>query len=229
MTDQIPEPAGNDGDADMTALTDGTLPEEARQAILRLIEEIDALRRELKANNERIEELEHLADADPLTPLVNRRAFVREIDRARAYVDRYGGTSILIYLDIDGLKRINDGHGHGAGDRALVAVATLLIDNVRSSDLVGRLGGDEFGVLMARASRKDAEEKVAALAALIEALRLPLGDVTDGGTEGGTESGGIALSASFGIAEITGKMDAEAALNAADTAMYAEKQRKKAS
>lgn len=225
MTEQIPEPAAHDGDADMTALTDGTLPEEARQAILRLIEEIDALRRVLKANNERIEELEHLADSDPLTPLVNRRAFVREIDRARAYVDRYGGTSILIYLDIDGLKRINDGYGHGAGDRALVAVATLLIDNVRSSDLVGRLGGDEFGVLMARAGRKDAEEKIAALAALIEALRLPLDNDMDGSTEGGE----ISLSASFGIAEITGKMDAEAALNAADTAMYAEKERKKAS
>ena len=229
MTDQTPDSTPDstgdttgDQDAnDLTALSDGNLPEEARQAILRLIEEIDTLRRELQANNDRIEELEHLADADPLTPLVNRRAFVREIDRARAYVDRYGGSSILIYLDIDGLKRINDGHGHAAGDQALLAVAALLVDNVRSSDLIGRLGGDEFGVLMARASHKAAEEKVAALSALIEAIRLPLDE--------GTEGEEISLSASFGIAEITGKMDAEAALNAADAAMYAEKERKKAS
>ena len=229
MTDQTPDSTPDstgdttgDQDAnDLTALSDGNLPEEARQAILRLIEEIDTLRRELQANNDRIEELEHLADADPLTPLVNRRAFVREIDRARAYVDRYGSSSILIYLDIDGLKRINDGHGHAAGDQALLAVAALLVDNVRSSDLVGRLGGDEFGVLMARASHKAAEEKVAALSALIEAIRLPLDE--------GTEGEEISLSASFGIAEITGKMDAEAALNAADAAMYAEKERKKAS
>ena len=221
MTDQTPEPTGDEDAADLTALTDSSLPEEARQAILRLIEEIDALRQELQANNERIEELEHLADADPLTPLVNRRAFVREIDRARAYVDRYGGTSVLIYLDIDGLKRINDGHGHATGDQALLAVASLLVDNVRSSDLVGRLGGDEFGVLMARASLKAAEEKVAALSMLIEAVRLPLDQDKTGDA--------IGLSASFGIAEITGKMDAEAALNAADAAMYAEKERKKAS
>ena len=103
----------------------------------------------------------------------------------------------------------------------MLAVAALLVDNVRSSDLIGRLGGDEFGVLMARASHKAAEEKVAALSALIEAIRLPLDE--------GTEGEEISLSASFGIAEITGKMDAEAALNAADAAMYAEKERKKAS
>lgn len=221
MTEQTSDPIDNEGANELEALTDGSLPEEARQAILRLMEEIDALRRELLANNERIEGLEHLADADPLTPLVNRRAFVREIDRARAYVDRYGGTSMLIYLDIDGLKRINDGHGHAVGDQALVAVAALLVDNVRSSDLVGRLGGDEFGVLMARASQKAAEEKVAVLSAPVEAMRLPL--------EGGREGKTIALSASFGIAEITGKIDAESALNVADAAMYAEKERKKAS
>ncbi len=196
-------------------IADDSLPEEARRAILALIDEIEALRVEIESGNARIAELECLADTDPLTPVANRRAFVREIDRARAYLERYGGTATLIYLDIDGLKAVNDGHGHAAGDAALVAVATLLVENVRSSDTVGRLGGDELGVLLDRAGRPEAEEKVKALSTLIGMLRLP--DLVDG----------IALSASFGIAEVAAGMAAEQALAEADAAMYADKERKR--
>lgn len=199
------------------SITSDDIPEEAREAILALIEEIASLRTEIKTNNERIAELEDLADSDPLTPVVNRRAFVREIDRARAYVERYGGSASLIYLDINGLKAINDGHGHAVGDQVLLAVAKLLVDNVRSSDMVGRLGGDEFGILMARADLKDAGEKAKSLSAQIEALGLLAGDAA------------LSVSAAFGIAEITAKSDAETALTNADAAMYADKARKRAS
>jgi diguanylate cyclase (GGDEF)-like protein len=200
-----------------TSIFSADIPEEARQAILALIEEIDALRVEIKTNNARIAELEDLADSDPLTPVVNRRAFVREIDRARAYVERYGGSACLIYLDINGLKAINDGHGHAVGDQVLLAVANLLVDNVRSSDMVGRLGGDEFGVLIARADLKGAGEKAKALSGLIDALRVPAGDDA------------LSVSAAFGIAEITTKSDAKTSITEADAAMYADKARKRAS
>jgi diguanylate cyclase (GGDEF)-like protein len=204
--------------ASITAsITDDGISEEARQAILDLIEEISALRIEIRTNNERIAELEDLADSDPLTPVVNRRAFVREIDRARAYVERYGGAASLIYLDINGLKAINDGHGHAVGDQVLLAVASLLVDNVRSSDMVGRLGGDEFGILMARADLKDAGEKAQNLSVLIEAMSVPAGDAA------------LSISAAFGIAEITTKSDAETAITNADAAMYADKARKRGS
>jgi len=204
--------------ASITAnITDDGISEEARQAVLLLIEEIDALRIEIKTNNERIAELENLADFDPLTPVVNRRAFVREIDRARAYAERYGGSAGLIYLDINGLKAINDGRGHAVGDQVLLAVANLLVDNVRSSDRVGRLGGDEFGILMARADLKDAGEKAKTLSALIEALSIL------------AEGAALSVSAAVGIAEITAKSDAETAITDADTAMYADKARRRAS
>ncbi len=209
---------GGESDAEIPArLTEDDIPEEARQAILLLIEEIQALRLEIKANNERIAELEDLADSDPLTPVVNRRAFVREIDRARSYVERYGGSATLIYLDINGLKSINDCHGHAVGDRVLLAVTNLLVENVRSSDVVGRLGGDEFGVVMERAGRPDAEEKKRSLSALIDALKIPVG------------SESLSVSAAFGITEITARLDAEAVIAAADAAMYAEKTGKRES
>jgi diguanylate cyclase (GGDEF)-like protein len=195
-------------------LQDAAIPAEARDAIIRLLQEIEFLRSEIEANNERIAELEDLADRDPLTPVVNRRAFVRELDRTKAYGDRYGNSASLIYLDLDGMKKINDQYGHSMGDKALLAVAETLIANVRSSDMVGRLGGDEFGIMLARADRKAAEEKARLLMKLIEDIEIKSGDDI------------IALSASCGIIEVKSQSNAEAALAAADRAMYECKQEK---
>lgn len=192
-------------------LDDG-IPAEARGAILGLLREIEGLRAELEANNRRIAELEDLADRDPLTPVVNRRAFVRELDRAKAYADRYGGGASLIYLDLNGMKDINDRFGHAAGDRALLMVAETLAANVRSSDLVGRLGGDEFGVILSRASHRAAEEKADMLMQLIGGLAIE------------SSAGPIPVSVSYGIAELKAHDNAAAALAAADREMY---QRKK--
>jgi diguanylate cyclase (GGDEF)-like protein len=200
-------------DKDPIDLDDDGIPPDARSAILNLLEEIEYLRTEIEANNKRIAELEDLADRDPLAPVVNRRAFVRELDRAKAYADRYGGGACLIYLDLDGMKEINDRFGHAAGDLALLAVAEALVANVRSSDLVGRLGGDEFGVILARASRRAAEEKAEALMRLIGGLRID------------SSAGPIPVSVSYGIVELKAHPDADAALAAADRGMY---ERKKA-
>jgi len=198
--------------SDTLDLGDETIPEEAQDAIKQLISEIKSLREEIEANNDRIAELETLADRDPLVPVVNRRAFVREISRAKAYAERYGGTNCLLYLDIDGMKQLNDLHGHATGDAALMTLADILQQNVRASDLVGRLGGDEFGILLAQAGRKTAEEKAARLQELIKQARIKLTDST------------TSISAPFGVIEITSEMSATDALEQADKVMYEHKQ-----
>jgi diguanylate cyclase (GGDEF)-like protein len=200
--------------------TAGTLPPtgedispQAQAAILRLMAEIDRLREEIAANNRRIAHLEEVADRDPLTPTVNRRAFVRELERTKAYVDRYKAPAAVIYFDIDGMKTINDRYGHAIGDEVLVVVARTLMGNVRSSDIVGRLGGDEFGIILSHAERAAAEEKAATLARLIADIRV------------GPEGEAIGVIATWGVETLVGAADARAALDAADRAMYARKRK----
>ena len=206
------DPSHASGSGEQTVdFTDDAIPADARSAIMRLLEEISYLRSEIEANNQRIEELETLADRDPLAPVVNRRAFVRELERVKAYGERYGNTASLIYLDLNGMKAINDQFGHAAGDQALLSVAEALVANVRSSDLVGRLGGDEFGVILSRADRKAAEEKAQILLRLVADLEVKC----DGNT--------IPVSLTYGTVELAAHQNAEAALAAADGAMYEHK------
>jgi diguanylate cyclase (GGDEF)-like protein len=95
----------------------------------------------------RIAELELRADFDALHDIFNRRGFERELQRSLSYIKRYGTDATLIYIDLDCFKAVNDAHGQAAGDALLKAVAGELISQVRASDVVERLGGDEFGVL----------------------------------------------------------------------------------
>ena len=132
---------------------------QVRSAVMGLMDELDRLKDELTAAHERVSLLENMADEDPLVPVLNRRGFVRELERALAYVKRYGTEASLIYIDLDDFKAINDAHGHAAGDAALRHVAALLIENVRRSDLVGRLGGDEFALVLHRAGLEVARSK----------------------------------------------------------------------
>ena len=132
-----------------------------------LLAEREALRRELAEARAQIAQLERLADEDALTPIANRRAFVRELTRMIAFTQRYGVPSSVVYFDVNGMKQINDKHGHPAGDAALRHVAEMLLDNVRSSDIVGRLGGDEFGVILAHTNQEQANAKAVALAEAI--------------------------------------------------------------
>ena len=115
---------------------------------MRLAAEVDALAAQLEESRARILDLEARVDVDPLTERLNRRGFERELKRSLAYVKRYGTSAALVYLDLDGFKPVNDRHGHGAGDAVLKAVAAALIRNVRASDVVARIGGDEFAVLL---------------------------------------------------------------------------------
>ena len=95
----------------------------------------------------RSRELESQANTDALTGLYNLRYFQRELSRLLDVQKRYDQAFAMLLLDIDGLKRINDAHGHQAGDRVLMQVAMALRRSVRSVDTAARLGGDEFAVL----------------------------------------------------------------------------------
>ena len=173
--------------------------------------EREAMQRELDDAKARIAQLERLADEDSLAPIANRRAFVRELSRMIAFTRRYGPPSSVIYFDVNGMKQINDTHGHPAGDAALRHVAEILSKNVRESDIVGRLGGDEFGVILAQTTQEQANAKGSSLAQAIGATPLHWGKFE------------IAVSAAYGVYSFTGNDDAQVAIEAADKAMYQQK------
>jgi diguanylate cyclase (GGDEF)-like protein len=112
--------------------------------------------------------LRELADYDALTGVFTRRRFTEELDRWIAYSNRYGGQGAVLVIDVDRFKRINDEFGHAVGDEVLARVAGLLRDRVRRTDFVGRLGGDEFTVLLPRA---DADQSRALATAVLEKVR----------------------------------------------------------
>jgi diguanylate cyclase (GGDEF)-like protein len=155
-------------------------------------------------NRARIVDLEGKVDIDPLTELLNRRSFERELKRSVTYVKRYGTSAALVYLDLDGFKPVNDRHGHAAGDAVLKAVATALVRNVRASD-------DEFVVLLWNVSGPAAAAKAAGLEQAVHSTPVRCGSST------------LLVGASAGVALI-GALDEPAELLArADAAMYARK------
>jgi len=93
-------------------------------------------------------QLQLLATHDPLTTVLNARAFASQVAQELGRNRRYGRPLALVYLDLDDFKKVNDAHGHATGDAVLRLVADAMRSAVRQADVVGRLGGDEFGVLM---------------------------------------------------------------------------------
>jgi diguanylate cyclase (GGDEF)-like protein len=177
--------------------------------------EVNRLTGELARAQARIAELEARADVDPLLEVLNRRGFERELNRSLAYVRRYGGHVALLYVDLDGFKVINDAHGHAAGDALLKAVAGVLVGRVRTSDMVGRLGGDEFGILMWNIGEPQARAKARELEAEITATQLVYGDLI------------VAVGASAGLVMLSGEASPASAIDAADRAMYARKRERR--
>ena len=186
-----------------------------RAAIQALVSEIDGLRGEVGRLKARLTEAEGLADRDPLTPLLNRRAFVRELSRVRSLAERYGAPASLVYFDLDGFKAINDRLGHAAGDAALKAVADHLIASVRESDVIGRMGGDEFAIALVQADQTTAEAKAAALAEALEREPLRFGEWT------------APIRLSYGVCEIAPGSDPETLIAEADRAMFAAKKQRR--
>jgi diguanylate cyclase (GGDEF)-like protein len=169
------------------------------------------LQAELARALQRIEELTETTERDFLLGIVNRRGFDRELNRSIDYIKRYDAVGALILLDVDRLKPINDAFGHAAGDQVLQAVAAVLTEQVRSSDVVGRLGGDEFGVLLWNLSEADAHDKAVALEQAVDNLCFTFGDTT------------VRAGASAGVAILDLRAEAQSALDAADRAMYLRK------
>ena len=136
-------PGGRAWDADDAALASSAT------ALVRVILEHEAIQREMARQ----------ARTDPLTGLLNRRAFLDEMARRIDRLDREGVPGTLMFVDLDNFKRLNDTHGHEAGDLALCIVCNLLRDTVRPADLVARLGGDEFALWLDGADELAAAER----------------------------------------------------------------------
>jgi len=156
------------------------------------------------------ERLRYMADHDSLTGLMNRRRFRDALESRLALQRRYGGEDALLVIDVDGLKKINDARGHATGDAVLRCVADVMRGRVRSTDVVARLAGDEFAVLLPSAT----PEQSAALAADLVA-RMAAEEVE-----------GVRPSVSVGIARLGAEAaGAEEVTATADAAMYRAKQR----
>jgi diguanylate cyclase (GGDEF)-like protein len=182
-----------------------------RGAVMALMGEVESLRIDLELTRARLDEMKEVADRDQLLPILNRRAFVRELTRYIGFGVRYGTPASLVYFDLDGFKQINDTFGHAAGDAVLEHFAQSLVAHVRDSDVVGRLGGDEFGIILTHANQLQAGAKATALAQLLSDKPLAW------------KSHKIPIEFSFGAFELSASDSADLAIARADEAMYAHK------
>jgi len=180
-------------------------PSDRSQATIR------RLRAELAKARALAEQLQASADMDFLLGILNRRGFERELNRSISYIRRYHARGVLIVLDVDRLKPINDTFGHAAGDQVLKAVVAAITGQVRASDVVGRLGGDEFALLLWNLSETDARAKAAALEAAIDRLSFVF------------DSRVVTVGVSAGVAILGKESEAARMLEEADSAMYVRK------
>ena len=174
-----------------------------------LIEENERLHAALLEMRKRIAELEQLADTDTLMPLPNRRAFMRRLESVVQYAARHETPAAVLYIDLDGLKRINDDHGHHIGDADLLHLARLLTDSLRATDMVARIGGDEFGLILDHLNEADATAKAKALSDYVSAQQVDVGAAT------------IAIRVTIGLAMVRAGESVASLVERADAAMYA--------
>ena len=197
-------------------IPEAELTPRVRDTIMAFLREMDGLKQELTQTRTRLDEVEKTADLDAVLPILNRRAFIRELTRYIAFTTRYSTPASLIYFDLNHLKQTNDTLGHAAGDALLAKFAKILLSHVRESDCVGRMGGDEFAILLSHASQGQALKKAMGLADF--AIKNPAqwnGHI-------------VPVSFAYGAFELKAGDKAEAAIAKADEAMYAQKRARRA-
>lgn len=168
--------------------------------------------------------LEILSTTDSLTGLLNRYGFVTRFDEERTRCQRQNNFSALLFFDLNGFKLLNDKFGHNVGDRLLVEVANRIRGSFRSTDVIGRFGGDEFIALMCPAG-KDKEEACSQALARVKSIRVLLSSeyLLPSGNEPSAKANGYTCSASIGMAVFDGDSHIEDVLKQADDAMYEDK------
>lgn len=171
----------------------------------------------IRAQEERIRQLENLALTDELTGLLNRRGFIlalqRELSMARR--DKNAG-GVLVMVDLDGFKSINDLWGHSAGDDYLQAVAHALVTEVRATDIVARIGGDEFAILFTHMNHESGVARMGKLEKSFNSRMIQWRDKV------------LPLRASFGLSVYAGTDTPEDIMQAADLRLYAHKAKRRA-
>jgi diguanylate cyclase (GGDEF)-like protein/PAS domain S-box-containing protein len=179
-----------------------------------LPEYVVAVYEDIGARREEDARLIHLALHDPLTGMANRALLDDRLAQAVAARDRDGGAVVVLFCDVDGLKAINDRHGHAFGDQVLIAVAQRLVGQVRSGDTVARFGGDEFVVVCHLRAGLDASRMAERLTAAVEdapPLSAPDGTVVP-----------VRVSVGQEVARV-GELDVHRLLRDADRSMYTAK------
>jgi len=176
--------------------------------------ELHALRQQLHMLQLANRELERLVIRDTLTPLFNRRHFVNALEERLSRLERYDAPCVLVFVDVDAMKHINDTYGHSAGDTALVHIARLIGASIRSNDVAARVGGDEFALLLDGLDDEGAAAKTGQLAKMIAEADCYCGVHR------------LPLSASFGWTALRRGDTDFAALARADMAMYESKRRR---
>ena len=154
-------------------------------------------------------ELQQIAKQDSMTGALTRRGFLAELDREFLRATRYDRPSALVVIDVDHFKSINDRHGHPAGDAVLISIANSCLATMRKSDVFGRLGGEEFGLLLPETEIEDAREAAERIRRLIEVTIVEIAGTS------------IRSTVSMGIAPLPAAAEGVAAwLAEADIALY---------
>lgn len=200
---------------DMLGIPAAEMTPRVALAVSALLEKIEDLSTELSKTKDHLTELEQLVDVDVLAPIPNRRAFMRRLSWAMRMHARYGDKVTILFFDINNFKMINDTYGHAAGDQAIRHFSALLRDCVRESDFIGRLGGDEFGVVLYHSDFANSEARGEIIREKLKSTPFVWNDKK------------IYMTSAFGTYEVKIGDDVEKAMAMADTAMYIDKRRYK--
>jgi len=168
-----------------------------------------AIKQDITARKRLEEELRHQASYDTLTGLSNRRHFLEQLEREQARLQRNGGEAAVLMLDLDRFKQINDTYGHAAGDEVLRAFALIVRDSLRRTDLAGRLGGEEFAILLPDTGLEQAHAFAERIRARVAGAAIDTGNAT------------LQVTVSIGISALEAtETRIETALARADAALY---------